>query len=324
MTLRVGIIGAARVATYAMIAPARASSSAVVAAVAARDPARAAAYAAAHDIPRSFGDYAEMIADPDIDAIYVATPPALHLRHARLAICAGKPVLVEKPFTQDAAEAAMLINEAAAAGVPIAEAMHSRHHPCWPVVRALLPRIGRITHLDAVFDIAVSTEDTDFRWDSQLGGGALMDLGVYPLAWVRSIAGEPIAVIAARQQRERGADARFSARLALPGGVTARVAADMTGDRQARLTIIGLAGSITVLNPMSVRAGDDIWLTTRDGVERHAVAGPVTFAAQLAAFADFVAGRAQWPLPADDPVKSMQAIDLVRNHVNQESQNEIL
>jgi predicted dehydrogenase len=319
MSLAVGIIGAARVATYAMIAPARARDDVVVAAVAARDPDRAAAYAATHGIARSFGDYAAMVNDPGIDAIYVATPPAFHLEQARLAIRAGKPVLVEKPFTLNAAEAEILLAEAAAAGVPIVEAMHSRHHPCWPLVRSLLPRIGRITHLDAVFDVAVSTADAEFRWDALLGGGALMDLGVYPLAWVRALAGEPLAVSHAEQQRERAADARFSARLLLPGGVTARVAADMTGERQARLTIIGTEGTITIMNPMTVRARDDVWLATRDGVERHDVAGPATFAAQLAAFADHVAGRAPWPLPPDDPLRSMQAIDLVRNQFNQES-----
>ncbi|WP_353215969.1 Gfo/Idh/MocA family oxidoreductase [Sandarakinorhabdus sp.] len=313
MSLAVGIIGAARVATYAMIAPAKARSDVVVAAVAARDPQRAAAYAAAHGIARSFGNYAQMVADPDIDAVYVATPPAFHLEHARLAIRASKPVLVEKPFTLNTAEAAALLADADAAGVLVVEAMHSRHHPCWAAVQALLPRIGRITHIDAVFDVAVSTAADEFRWDAALGGGALMDLGVYPLAWVRTIAGEPIAVSRAELARERGADARFAAHLVLPGGITAHVAADMTGARQARLTIIGSAGSIIVQNPMSVREGEDILLITSAGLERHPVAGPATFSAQLAAFITHLSGKAPWPLPADDPLRSMQAIDLVRS-----------
>ena len=312
MTLRIGIIGAARVATYAMIAPARARPDVVLAGVAARDPARAAAYAATHGLSRSFGDYAALVNDPDIDAIYVATPPAFHLAHARLAIRAGKPVLVEKPFTLNSAEAETLLAEAVAAGVPVVEAMHSRCHPCWPVVRGLLPRIGRLTHLDAVFDVAVSTAAEEFRWDARLGGGALMDLGVYPLAWVRAIAGEPLAASQVELVRQRAADARFSARLALPGGVSALVAADMTAPRQARLTIIGTEGSISVRNPMSVRDGDDVVLITRDGAWHHAVTGVATFDAQLAAFVDHLAGRAPWPLPGDDPLRSMQAIDLVR------------
>jgi predicted dehydrogenase len=215
MSLRIGIIGAARVATYAMIAPAAKRRDVELAGVAARDPARAAAYAREHGIARSFGDYAAMVNDPGIDLIYVATPPAFHLAHARLAIAAGKPVLVEKPFTRNSAEAATLLNEARAAGVPIFEAMHSRHHPCWAVVQALLPRIGAISHLDAVFDVAISTADDEFRWDAALGGGALMDLGVYPLAWVRAIAGEPLAAHGVTRRVQLAADGGFAARLDL-------------------------------------------------------------------------------------------------------------
>ncbi|MFZ4380840.1 MAG: Gfo/Idh/MocA family protein [Sandarakinorhabdus sp.] len=319
MSLRIGIIGAARVATYAMIAPAQARRDVQLAGVAARDPARAAAYAQTHGIARVFADYQALVADPGIDAIYVATPPAFHLEHARLAISAGKPVLVEKPFTRNAAEAAMLLAEAKAAGVPVFEAMHSRHHPCWRLVHELLPRIGAVSHVDAVFEVAVSRAADEFLWDSALGGGALMDLGVYPLAWVRLIAGEPEAAVWASQTRERGADARFAASLMMPGGITARVAADMTAPRQARLTIVGQAGTLVVTNPMTVRAGDGVLLASRAGIEQHDVAGPATFDAQLGAFVDHLAGRAPWPLAAEDPLRSMQAIDLVRGAATADS-----
>lgn len=313
MTIRIGIIGAARVATYAMIAPAQARRDVTLAGVAARDPARAQAYAETHGIARAFGDYAAMVNDPGIDLVYVATPPAFHLEHARLAIAARKPVLVEKPFTLNSAEAATLLAEARAAGVPIFEAMHSRHHPCWAVVRELLPRVGAISHIDACFDVAISTADDEFRWNAALGGGALMDLGVYPLAWVRGVAGEPLGVDWAGQTRQRSADAGFAARLALPGGISAHVAADMTAPRQARLTIVGRDGSISVTNPMTVRPGDDIWLITRSGAEPHRVAGPATFDAQLAAVVATIRDGTPFPLPANDPLHSMQAIDLVRN-----------
>ena len=95
--LRIGLIGASRVATYAVIAPARRLPDVVVAAVAARDRARAKEYAAAHDIDRVYASYAELISDPAIDLVYVATPPAMHAEQALMAIAARKPVLVEKP-----------------------------------------------------------------------------------------------------------------------------------------------------------------------------------------------------------------------------------
>ena len=234
MSLRIGIIGAARVATYAMIAPARARADVVLAGVAARDPARAAAYAHAHGVARAFPDYAAMVADPGIDAIYVATPPAFHLEHARLAIRAGKPVLVEKPFTLDAAEAAILLAEARTAGVAVVEAQHSRCHGFWRMLHAALPAIGPLTRIDAWFNVPVKTDADEFRWQGSLGGGALMDLGVYPLTWVRAVAGEPVAAHEVQFHRQRRADAAFSARLTLPGGVDAHVAADMAApDRKS-------------------------------------------------------------------------------------------
>jgi predicted dehydrogenase len=310
--LRVGIIGAARVATYAMIVPARARADVVVAAVAARDPARAQAYAATHGIARVHDDYAALAADPDIDLVYVATPPVAHLAHARLAIAAGKPVLVEKPFTLDVAEAEALLAEAAAAGVPVFEAMHSRHHAIWPLVTALLPRLGRLRRLDAVFDVAVSTAADEFRWDAALGGGALMDLGIYPLAWVRAVAGEPLAVTRATMQRERGADARFAATLALPGGVVATVAADMTAPRRVQLTVTGDRGTLVIDNPLAPQLGHAVTLTTAAGTEAFHGDGPGTYDAQLAAVVATLRDGAAFPLPADDAVCSMRAIALVR------------
>lgn len=312
MTLRIGIIGAARVATYAMIAPAQARDDVLVAAVAARDPARARAYAQAHGIARVHDGYTALAADPDIDLVYVATPPVAHLAHARLAIAAGKPVLVEKPFTMDVAQAEMLLAEAKAAGVPVFEAMHSRHHAIWPLVATLLPRLGRLRHIDAVFDIAVSTDAGEFRWDDRLGGGALMDLGIYPLAWVRAIAGEPLAATNAVMHRQRGADAGFAATLALPGGVTATVAADMTAPRRAQLTVTGDAGTLVIDNPLAPQLGHAITLVTAAGTETFQAQGPGSYAAQLAALVATLRDGAAFPLAGDDPLASMRAIALVR------------
>jgi predicted dehydrogenase len=310
--IRVGIIGAARVATYAMIAPARANPRVTVTAIAARDPARARDYAAAHGIARVHDSYATLAADPDIDLVYVATPPRFHAEHARLAIAAGKPVLVEKPFTMNAAEAEALLADARAAGVAIFEAMHARHRPVWGLIVSLLPQIGTLHHLDAVFDIAVSTAENEFRWQDALGGGALMDLGVYPLAWVRAVAGEPLAVTAATMTRARGADAAFRADLQLGDGVTARVAADMTAPRRAELIITGRDGRIRLENAMAQTPGQTLEVETAGGIAHYPLEGPTTFDAQLAAVAATLLDGAAFPLAVDDPVASMRAIDMVR------------
>jgi len=312
VTIRIGIIGAARVATYAIITPARGRDDVVVAAVAARDPVRARAYAKTHGLARVHDSYAALATDPEIDLVYIATPPIGHLAHARLAIAAGKPVLVEKPFTMDVAEAEMLLAEAATAGVPVFEAMHSRHHAIWPLVAALLPRLGRLRHVDAVFDIAVSTDENEFRWDDRLGGGALMDLGIYPLAWVRAVAGEPLAVTSAAMRRHRGADAGFTATLALPFGVSATVAADMTAPRRAQLTLSGDAGILVIDNPLAPQLGHAITLTTAAGRETFQADGPGSYDAQLAALVATLRDGAAFQLAGEDPLASMRAIAMVR------------
>lgn len=308
--IHVGIIGAARVATYAMIAPASANPRVEVTAIAARDPARGRAYADSHGIATVHQSYAALVADPGIELVYVATPPRFHAEHARLAIAAGKPVLIEKPFTMNGAEAKALLAQARAAGVAVFEAMHSRHHGIWPAIKALLPRIGATEHIDAVFDVTVGTDDP-FRWDWTLGGGALMDLGIYPLAWARAVAGEPVAVTRAWMRQLRGSDAAFAAELTMPGGVTARVAADMTAPRRARLVITGRLGSITVENPLMPQLGHSILLDCPAGSETLVIDGPGTFDAQLAAVAATLLDGAAFPLPSDDPVTSMRAIDMV-------------
>lgn len=310
--LRVGIIGAARVSTYAMIAPATLNARVEVLAVAARDPSRARAYAAEHGIPRVHDSYAALATDPQIDLVYVATPPRFHLEHARLAIAAGKALLVEKPFTLNAAEAALLLAEAQAVGVPVFEAMHSRHHAIWPAIARLLPRLGALRTIDAVFDVAVGTAADEFRWDDGLGGGALMDLGIYPIAWARAIAGEPLAVTAATMRRQRGADAAFTARMTMAGGIVATAAADMTAPFRAWMRVVGSDGALLVENPLAPQRGHFIELTTTAGAERFAVFGPSSYDAQLAAVAATVLDGVPFPLPSDDPLASMRAIDLVR------------
>jgi predicted dehydrogenase len=310
--LRVGIIGAARVATYAMIAPARANPRVAVVAVAARDLVRGRAYAETHGIGRVHDSYAALVADPAVDLVYVATPPRFHAEHARLAIAAGKPVLVEKPFTMDAAEATALLADARAAGVPIFEAMHSRHRRVWPMIAGLLPSIGTLQSIDAVFDVEVGTAEDEFRWQDALGGGALMDLGIYPLAWTRAVAGEPLTVISASMRRLRQSDAAFAARLMMPGGVVATVAADMEAPRRAALTITGSLGSIRLDGALMQQPGQTLVVTNAGGTRTYPLDGPATFDAQLAAVAATLRDGAPFPLAADDPAASMRAIDMVR------------
>jgi len=207
--LRIGILGAARVAEEVMIIPARAIDRAEVVAVAARDVLRAKAYGAAHGIPRVHETYADLINDPGIDLIYIATPPALHAQQAMAAIRAGKPVLVEKPFAMNALQAQAVLELSKECGVPVFEGMHSPHHKLFGRLLEVIDRgeIGQVKRISAEFNVPIPDEDA-IRWKSELGGGALMDLGVYPLAWSRRIAGEEFIVTMSTAEMDgSGADA---------------------------------------------------------------------------------------------------------------------
>lgn len=313
--LRIGLLGASRVATYAIIAPAHLLSGVEVAAVAARDPRRAAAYAGEYGIPRVHADYADLIADPLIDLIYIGTPPSTHAELALRAIAAGKPVLVEKPFAMTVAEAQAVYDAGRGAGVPIFEAMHSLHHRLFARLDALRhsAAIGKFRHLTAEFSVPIPQHHDELRWRSDLGGGALMDLGVYPLAWCRRMAGEFFAVSEAHAEMRSGVDARFEARLRFAGGATAAIRSSMIADRPiARLSITGATGSIVIENPLAPQRGHVLRLTVDGRTTDETVPGPTTYAAQLLALRATLIDGEPFPFPADDYIRSMEAIEAVR------------
>jgi predicted dehydrogenase len=314
--IRIGILGAARVAVYAMIAPAHDEPRAEVLAIAARDPERARVYADLHSIARVHPSYEDLMTDPEIDLVYVATPPSLHAKLALASIAAGKHVLVEKPFSMNAVEADAVARAADAARVFVAEAMHSRHHRLFErvveIVRA--GAIGRIKRLAGRFDAPIAKSEAEFRWQRELGGGALMDLGVYPLAWLRCVAdGEP-AVAQASALVDEGIDTQIEADLVFPSGAIGNVRASMVAPTfVASLAVEGELGSLSVVNPLAPQMGHSIVVSRRGKIETEIVEGRSTFSAQLAAICATLREKVPFPLPDRDYVQSMIAIDAVRN-----------
>jgi predicted dehydrogenase len=313
--MNIGLIGASRVATYAIIEPVRELDDVRVVAIAARDQQRADAYAATHGIDRAWGNYADLCADPRIDLIYVGTPPALHAAQALAAIAAGKHVLVEKPFTLSSAEARRVLDAARAAGVHVFEAMHSPHHRMFQRLLALVATdaVGTVHRLDARFSAPVRTGDAEFRWNAELGGGALMDLGVYPLCWVRRIAGESFTVEHAAARFHNDVDVEFSASLRFSDGIVASVEASMEGATfDPHLTITGSDGTITARNPLSPQRGHAIEIDSRADHTTETVDGPSSFLQQLMAVRATVVDGAPFPAAPDDALNSMIAIERVR------------
>lgn len=198
-------------------------------AVGSRSLQRAQEFARAYGIDRAYGTYEQLVADPDIDIVYVAAPPSEHRRLALLAIAAGKHVLVEKPLALNAAEGREIAEAAKSAGVFAMEAMWSRFLPQTSVVRQLLDHdaLGEVLKVSADFG-AEFTFDPDGRmFDPLLGGGALLDVGVYPTWFAHFVLGVPERVTATGQLGGTGVDIQSAAILDYSSGAQATTSASM-------------------------------------------------------------------------------------------------
>src|SRR5262245_8357506 len=227
--VRIGILGAARIAPAAAIKPARAVGDAMIGAVAARDHSRADAFASKHGIPRVHGSYADLLADPDLDAIYNPLPNGLHAEWTIAALRGGKHVLCEKPFTANASQAREVA--AAAGDLVVMEAFHYRYHP-------MALRMEEIVHGGELGDVQrVETAMCfplprfgDIRYNFGLAGGALMDAGCYAIHCLRLVGpGEP-AVTAAKAlplRRDPRVDRAMTVDFSFPSGATGQARASM-------------------------------------------------------------------------------------------------
>jgi predicted dehydrogenase len=309
-----GILGAAGIAPAVVIRPAARRDDVVVGAVAARRGARA--YADRHGIERSYDGYAALLADPTVDVVYNALPPSLHARWTIAALEAGKHVLCEKPFTMDAAEAAQVVATAERCDRRAIEAFHDHYHPLSGWVRDFLsgPGVGTVRRVEAVFTGATPFDPASIRHDPSLGGGALMDLGCYPIHWVRAgFRAEPDVRAARAVLNPLGADLEIEADLELPGGVPVRLHASMSEGvpLASTLTVEGDRGVLQVENIVFPANGHSI-RTEIDGVpRRRTVAGEETYDHQLAAVLDALATGAPLPTEGADPVANMVVIDAV-------------
>ncbi len=310
--VRVGILGAAKIAPTAMIAPARDRADVEVVAIAARDPARAQAFAAAHAIPIVAADYAELIGREDIDLVYVALHASAHAAWSIRALEAGKAVLCEKPFAMSAAEATAMVAAAERAGRPLIEAFHYRYHPvlrrAFQIARE---ELGPLIAAEAIFEVPIAYAPEELRWRADLGGGALMDLGCYCLHALRCAAGEP-QVLSARARIEHGVDAASEASLRFAGGLTARLACAMDAERPAaRMSLRGEAGSLEIVNFVAPQLGCSFTLDLGAGPLAQPTDGPTTFACQLEHVADVML-RGATPLTGGaDAIANMAGIDAI-------------
>jgi len=314
--IRIGILGAARIAPNALIKPVKKRHDCEIVCVAARDGARGRAYAAEHGIPEIAESYEALIARPDIDLIYNALPPNRHADLTIAALEAGKAVLCEKPFAMNAAEARAMVAASVRTGRPLIEAFHYRYHPMFGEVLAQVRdgAIGKLCAIRSEFSVAIKYRPGELRHDPALGGGALMDLGCYALHWARAVAGtEPQVVSASARLSPHGADLTTSAKLAFPDGVTALVRASMVESQRfkALLAIQGTEGTLIARNPLHPSMGHSITLRRGLSIRRYTVPGDVTFDHQLAHVVDVLETDAPPLTGGADGVANMALIDAV-------------
>jgi predicted dehydrogenase len=245
-----------------LLAGANQSTSAEVVAVGSRSQARAAQFAASHEIPTAHGSYDALLADPDVEAVYIALPNGLHHPWTLRALAAGKHVLCEKPYSSDPAEVEAAFDAADAAGLVLSEAFMWRHHPQVAVLRSILPELGEIETVRATFSFVLE-EAANVRNSPDLDGGSLMDVGCYCISGARLVAGEePELAFGIAQTGPSGVDERFTGVLRFPGGVFAEFTSGFTADHRG-LEVIGTAGSVRLTDPWQSRPATIV----RDGVE---------------------------------------------------------
>jgi predicted dehydrogenase len=219
--------------------------------VASRDGARAREYGERFGIPRADGSYEELLADPEVDALYISLPNGMHTEWTMKGLQAGKHVLVEKPFDRDPAGVVGAYDLAEAQGLVLAEAFMWRHHPQVDRAVQLLAdgAIGDVRLLKASFSF-VLTDPGNVRLFSDLDGGSLMDVGCYCVSGLRTLAGaEPIRVQAERVDNGDGVDLRLVATLRFPGDVLATLDCGFDVAPRAELQAIGDQGVLSFSDP---------------------------------------------------------------------------
>lgn len=247
--LRWGVLGPGGIAnTFANAA--RVGTRSEVVAVGSRSGDRASAFARRHGVARSHGSYEALVADDGVDAVYVATPHSEHREHALLALAAGKPVLVEKAFARSLAQTDEILDAARAAGLFAGEAMWSRYLPQYDVVRRTVEAgtLGEVVLVQADHGQLLWPDGPQRLSDPALAGGALLDLGVYPVSFADHLLGELDGVAARGTLSDEGVDVTVGV-TGLVGSALARMTCTMAAATPCAALVAGSAGRIELSGP---------------------------------------------------------------------------
>jgi len=316
--LRLGILGCARIVRRAIAGALSASSrtrsrEAVLQAIAGRDASVAAAWAAEFGIPSSYGTYEELIADPNVDAVYIPLPNELHRPWALRAAAAGKHVLCEKPLALDVADAEGIVHGCRAAGVVLMEAFMWRHHPRVALARRMLAegKLGTLRYVKMDFSFVI--DHADWRLDAARGGGALFDLGCYGINISRLFTGtEPKEIHARARYFKPGVDMSLGMQLHFPGDVIALLDASFECPNRNRFELIGTKGSLEFPGGVLPEVASSLVYRTDGNVETIAIPAADQYAEMIDCFARSVAAK-RLEAPAEDGLANMRVVQAVRD-----------
>jgi predicted dehydrogenase len=313
--LRVGCLGAARIAPAALIKPAAANDGVVCAAIAARDASRARAFASKHHIPKVHETYETLLADDDLDAIYNPLPNGLHGVWTLRALEAGKHVLCEKPFTANAIEAQTVADAAARSGRVVMEAFHWRYHPLAARMLDVIAsgELGEVRRIEAALCFPLPMFN-DIRYQLALAGGALMDAGCYPVSIVRTLAGaEPTVNWALAKLQSPGVDRRMEAEFSFDDGRTGGILTSMWSSAllSMRVRVSGSEATMRVFNPTNPHMFNRLSVSGPGGKRHERVPGGPTYGYQLEAFRAGVQDGKPILTPPRDAVANMTVIDAI-------------
>ena len=316
--LRWGILGPGSIANTFVQALARHTKQRVVA-VGSRSVDRARTFADTHGIDRAHGSYGALVEDPDVDVVYVATPTGQHHENTLSAIAAGKHVLVEKSFSRTATGAREMVAAARAADVLVMEAMWTRFLPHVDVVRQLVGDgvLGEIQTVLADHGQLLTPDGAPRLHRPDLGGGALLDLGVYPVSLAGLVLGAPDSITAVGELAPTGVDATVSAVLRT-GSAHAVATTTLTARTPTTASISGTAGRVEIAADFYTPA--ELTLVTAGGRRTRgldAIRGHEGLCYQAAHLAQQVAdGRTESPLlPLDETVSIMETMDEIRRQI---------
>jgi len=319
LSLRWGIVGTASIADR-IVSAIRDAGAGVVAAVASRNGSRARAWAAARGIPAALEGY-EALLDPSlVDVIYNPLPNSLHVPWTLRALAAGLPVLCEKPLACDAPDAAEVAAASRAAGVPVAEALMYRFHPLYDRLLGTLAAgaIGEVVSVSARFSFALD-DPAAIPASAALGGGALADVGSYPVSLARLVLGaEPERALALERTARggTGADATTTALLSFPGGRHAILECSIETHERHEASVRGTRGTIEIESPWF--PGEEgsrfrVWRGDWPGAcEEVRCPGGDGYRLEVADFARAVATGSGPRWPIEDAVANARAIDRIR------------